>query len=412
MNILFFSHYFHPEGNAPASRVLATTREWVKAGHKVTVITCAPNVPNGVVYDGYKNKLFHKEEIEGVTVIRVWTYIAPNKGTKRRILNFISYMFNAVFFTLFTKRPDVIIATSPQFFCGWAGVFSKYLFFGKVPFILEIRDIWPESITTVGVEIPRKIINILEKMEHMMYAAADHIVTVGEGYRQQLLNKSVSSEKISIIMNGVDSDIFSPREQDVELIEEFNLQNKFVCSYIGTIGMACGLDVVINAAIDLKKQKHDNIVFLIVGSGARLDELKEKAGKLQLDNIIFTGRRPKEDMPRFLSITDACFIHLKKAELFATVIPSKIFEAAGMARAIIIAVKGHATDIILEANAGLAIEPEDKDQLIDAIMKLADSPELKDTFGKSGYKAITKKYERTKLSLDYLDILNNFTKNK
>ena len=180
MYIMMFSHYFRPEGNAPASRAYENCKNWVRQGHRIKVITCAPNVPDGKVYDGYKNKLYQKENIDGIDIVRVWSYIAANKGKVRRILNYISYMFSAVFFSLFQKKPDVVIATSPQFFCGWAGVVISRL--RRVPLILEIRDIWPDSIVAVGAMRQKFLLRILEWLEVKMYAAAQEIVTVGEGY--------------------------------------------------------------------------------------------------------------------------------------------------------------------------------------------------------------------------------------
>ena len=148
MRILYFSHYFTPEGNAPARRVYEMCRRWVQSGHRVTVITCAPNVPGGVVYEGYANPWIQRETIEGIETIRVWTYLAANRGTFRRILNYLSYMVTAILAGLWHEKPDVVIATSPQFFCGWAGVWVSRL--RRIPFILEIRDLWPESIAAVG----------------------------------------------------------------------------------------------------------------------------------------------------------------------------------------------------------------------------------------------------------------------
>ena len=194
MRILFFSHYFPPEGNAPASRTHENCKRWVRKGHKVIVITCAPNVPDGVVYEGYRNKLYQRENVEGIGVIRVWTYIAANKGTTRRIMNYVSYMLSAVFFALFLKRPSVVIATSPQFFCGWAGVIVSRL--RRVPFILEIRDIWPESIVAVGAFRSKRLLRILEWLELKMYAAAHHIITVGKGYKRKLIEKGVQERSV------------------------------------------------------------------------------------------------------------------------------------------------------------------------------------------------------------------------
>ncbi|MBQ2721583.1 MAG: glycosyltransferase family 4 protein, partial [Opitutales bacterium] len=202
MKILFLTHYYTPEGNAPASRVSALAERWAKDGHDVTILTCAPNVPNGVVYEGYKNKFSQTEVINGVKVVRVWTYIAANKGTLRRIMNFVSYMIMAFMRGLFMKRPDILIATSPQFFCGWAGVLLHSI--KRIPFCLEVRDIWPESIIAVGAKLPSGLLKIISVMEKIMYNSADHIVTVGQGYVEKLKERGIDENKISVVMNGVD----------------------------------------------------------------------------------------------------------------------------------------------------------------------------------------------------------------
>lgn len=410
MQILFFSHYFHPEGNAPASRTYENCKRWVRAGHDVTVITCTPNVPNGVVYEGYRNRLRHREMIDGVEVIRVWTYIAANKGTLRRIMNYVSYMFNAVFSTMFIKRPNVIIATSPQFFCGWAGLIISKL--RRIPFILEIRDIWPESIQAVGAMKRGILVHILEWMELKMYASAKHIVTVGEGYRQRLLDKNVPDKKISIVMNGVDRELFRPQGKDAGLIDKYGLQNKFVCSYIGTIGMACALDVVLRAAKILKQNNRDDIVFLLIGDGATREEIETEAQSQLLENVIFTGRQDKNLMPSFLSITDACLVHLKKTDLFASVIPSKIFEAGGMARPVIMGVQGCAAEIVKAAQMGIDMEPENEDDLVNALIKLADNPGLVDKLGSAGHEYIVEHFDRDNLATEYLSIITSISKKK
>ena len=406
MRILFLTHYFPPEGNAPASRTYENCKRWVKAGHDVDVITCVPNVPDGVVYEGYKNCLKQTELVDGIKVTRVWTYIAANKGTSKRIMNYLSYMFSAVFWGIFSKKLDVIIATSPQFFCGWAGVILSKL--RRKKFILEIRDIWPESIVAVGAMQNSRMLNILEWLELKMYATADHIVTVGEGYKQRLIEKNVDKEKISVVMNGVDTELFSPMDRDIQLQKKWGLDGKFVCSYVGTVGMACGLEVVIEAARKLKQMGRENIAFLIVGDGARRDELQKMATEHQLDNIVFTGRQDKDLIPNFLSISDACLVHLKNTELFKTVIPSKIFEAAGMAKPIIIGVAGFATEIVKRANAGICIEPENAEQLAQEVKNLADDSQLCQSLGQAGREYVMKHHNRDSLANEYLDIIVRF----
>jgi len=413
MRIMFLTHYFTPEGNAPASRVHEMAKRWVASGQDVHVITCAPNMPDGIVYEGYSNKFKQTEMVGGIRVTRVWTYIAANKGTLRRILNYVSYMIMASLAGLFAKRPDIIVATSPQFFCGWAGVILSKL--RRLPFILEIRDIWPESIVAVGAMHNKRLLSLLEKMEIAMYSAADHIVTVGEGYRQRLIEKGVPLEKISIVMNGIDKEVFCPCEPDATLIKKWGLANKFVCSYVGTVGMASGLDTVLHAAKRLKNMRRSDIHFMIVGDGAIRSDLETKARNMGLDNITFTGRQPKELMPNYLSVTDSCLVHLRKTKLFETVIPSKIFEAAGMAKPIIIGVAGYAKQSVLEAKAGIAIESENASELVAAVVKLAGNPEQKRMLGEAGYRHFGHNNDRANLAHDYqtiIELVNSKAKRK
>ena len=410
MHVTFFSHYFPPEGNAPAMRTHNNCKRWVEQGHRVTVITGVPSVPTGVVYEGYKNKLFQRENIDGIEVIRVWTYLAANKGTMLRIVNFISYLISTVLVSLFLKRPDIIIATSPQFFCGWAGLIAGKLL--RRPFILEIRDIWPDSIIAVGAMKNQSIIRLLEIMENRLYSWSESIVTVGEGYQKELIGKGVESKKISIIPNGLDHEQFSPREPDQSMIEKYNLQSKFVCSYVGTIGMACGLDVVIRAGEILREKGNENIVFLLVGEGAFRNNLQSEAERLELKNVIFTGRLDKQLIPNILSITDACLVHLKRQALFRTVMPTKIFEAAGMEKPIILGVEGYAAKLVQEAHAGILIEPENENQLVSAVENLAGDLRLCRSYGQDGRTYFIRHFDRDRLASDYLTLLTEHIKNK
>lgn len=375
MRVLFFSHYFSPESNAPALRTYEHCRHWVKNGAEVTVITCAPNCPDGKLYKNYKNRVFQTEIIDGIKVIRVWTYLAANKGFVKRVMNFISYMIMAVFVAIFCCRKiDIIVATSPQFFCGWAGVLFKWL--RRKPLILEIRDIWPESILAVGALKRNFIFKFLEKLELIMYRSASKIVTVGEGYKKEIIKKGIEKEKIAVILNGIDKKILTYKI-DYDFFGKFIKKNKntFICSYIGTVGMAHGLQVVIDAAILAQENKQHDIIFAIVGSGAELKKLKDKVINLNLKNVIFTDKIPREDIPSAIRSSDAVLVHLRNTELFKTVIPSKIFEIMALEKPILMGVAGEALNIVNKAHAGVAIMPESAESLLDGINKIKQQPQ-------------------------------------
>ncbi len=413
MRILFFSHYYTPEGNAPATRVSALCERWAKAGHDVTVVTCPPNVPNGVVYDGYANKRT-SEVVNGVKVERVKLYIAANKGAIKRMFNYVSYFLKSLLAALRLPKPDVVIATSPQIFCGYAGVWYKRL--RRVPLVMEIRDIWPESMFAVGARVPKIGIWGLELIEKAMYRKCDRLVTVGQGYYDRLVEKGVPKEKMSIVMNGTDLAVYSPREKNAELLKKYGLDGKFVVSYIGTVGMACGLEVVLDAAEIISRVEVEKgrvfrsegvreVVFVVVGDGAQRAQLEEDAKKRGLANVVFTGRQPKSSMPDWVSSSDASLVHLKASELFTTVMPSKIFESAGCKRPIIMGVDGYAKKLVMDAGAGLDMKPESAESLVECVKKLVEDSELCKRLGENAYNNIAKVHNRDQQSSDYLGVL-------
>ncbi len=418
MRIFYFSHYYTPEGNAPATRVSSLSKRWAKSSHEVAVVTCTPNVPHGKIYEGYKNTWWpQKQDLDGVKVIRVWTWIAPNKGTVRRIANYVSYMISATLFAVTQTRPDVIIATSPQFFCGWAGVlYSIWLKMTglftrrKTVFVLEIRDIWPESIGAVDAIKNPWILWLLQLLEALMYRMSDHIVTVGKGYRARLIERGVANDKISVVMNGFDSDLMSTdSDGDIALREHWKLDGKFVCGYIGTIGLACGLDIYVRAAKLLKQLGHNDIVLVAVGDGAVREELQMQCQAEQLDNVLFVGLQPKDSMQSWLKLTDVSFVHLRKTPLFETVIPSKIFESAGMKRPVIIGVKGEASELVKASGGGVSIEPEDENDFVANLVKMKESPATRITMGESGCRYVLTHFDRIALANEYIEILKHLS---
>ncbi len=409
MKILFFTHYFPPEGNAPASRTYEHCVRWVKAGHDVTVITCVPNVPNGVPYEGYRNRFrSQRETVDGINVVRVWTFMAANAGFMKRILNYLSYMIMAAWAGLWVRRPDVVIATSPQFFCGWAGVLVQ--FFRRLPFVLEIRDIWPESITAVGAMKRGFAVRVLEWLEKRMYRSADHIVAVGKGYRDNVSSKAPVRDRISVIYNGVDGEHFQPVPPDDAFREEHGMAGRFVVSYVGTIGMAHGLETVLDAAEKSKADGRQDVGFLLVGVGARRESLQQEAEERGLSDCVrFTGRLPKSDMPRVLASSDALLVHLRACDLFSTVIPSKIFEAMAMERPIIMGVRGEPADIVRSANAGLDMEPGDADSLIDCLTKLKDDDSLYKSIQANGRRFVLQEFSRDTFAAKYIEVIEPLT---
>lgn len=401
MHILFLTHYFPPEVNAPASRTFENARQWVKAGHRVTVITCVPNHPKGVVYPGFENRLWQWDEIEGIRVLRVITYLSSNKGFLKRTLNYISYMFSAAVFSGLVSDADIVVSTSPQFFCGFAGYFVSRL--KRLPWVLEIRDLWPESIVTVGAIKQRGVIRFLELLEKFIYMKADHIVSVTHAFKNHITKKDVPPEHVSVITNGADLDMYAPLPRQNSVSDEYGLGDRFVVSYIGTHGMAHSLKTVLRAAKKLENRK--NILFMLVGDGAERGTLLKEKQRLGSQNVLMLPQQPKERMPEFLAASDVCMVLLKKDDLFKTVIPSKIFEAMAMERPLILGVDGECRQIVEAARCGIYIEPENHDELAGAAEALSLDGALVRELGMNGRRFVRSNYDRGILAGKYLDVL-------
>lgn len=408
MHILFLTDNFPPETNAPASRTFEHAREWVKVGHRVTVITCAPNFPKGQIFDGYRNRFWQQEEMAGIRVIRVWSYVTGNEGFVLRTLDFLSFMLSGFLAALFVRKPDVIIGTSPQFFtavAAWAASAAK-----RKPFIFELRDIWPESIRAVGAMKNRRILGLLEKLEVFLYSRASAVISVTHSFKRNLMARGIDGDKIFVVTNGVDSRRFHPLSKDPTLTQKLGIENCFVAGYIGTHGMAHALDTLLDAAAILMNEPASaNIRLLLLGDGAERERLKARAKQLGLRNVIFCASVTKEEVVRYWSVLDLAIIHLRRSDLFTTVIPSKLFECMGMGIPIILGVEGESAEIVRQAGAGITIEPENAAQLADQIRILGKEPCSLQQMSSAGV-ASAKGFDRVALAQSMLNFIHKVVK--
>lgn len=404
MHVLFLTDNFPPEVNAPASRTFEHCREWVRMGHKVTVITCAPNFPKGRVYDGYKNSLWSTEIVEGVRVVRVWSYITANEGFVKRILDYQSFMVSAVVASFFIRGVDVVIGTSPQFFTACAAWIVGAL--KRVPFVFELRDIWPESIKAVGAMNDSVLIRLLEKIEIFLYRKATLIVSVTQAFKTKLVERGIDGAKIVVVTNGVDMSRFKPIPKDRELVGKLCLNGKFVGGYVGTHGLAHHLETILDAAQMLASDVDgQNFHFILLGDGARKKALQEDAARRGLSNVTFVDSVPKDEVSRYWSLLDVSIIHLKKTDLFTSVIPSKLFECMGMGLPVLHGVEGESADIVREANAGVLFEPENAKALVANLKRLSRNSQEYQYFRDQSLNA-AKLYDRRALATRMLYYLS------
>jgi len=371
MHILFLSDNFPPEGNAPATRLYEHAIRWVKEGHLVTVITCAPNFPEGKLFKGYRNHWRHVEDMDGIKVVRMKTYITANEGFVKRTLDYLSFMFMGFIGGLFEKRPDIIVATSPQFFCALGGLALSIV--KRRPFVFELRDLWPASIIAVGAMRRTIFIRLLERIELFMYHHSSAIISVTESFRKDLITRGIPEEKIHVVINGVDLARYSPRPKDQAWANTFGIRARFIAGYIGTHGLAHALPKVLKAAEILRHRT--DIAFFFAGSGTQRAMVEQTVASKNLTNVCLIPRQPKEMMPILWSLCDIAIVPLRNAPIFETVIPSKIFESMGMGVPILISLPaGEATEIIRTTGAGISVPPEDPIAMASAIEALADDP--------------------------------------
>ena len=390
---------------APSARTFEHARRWVELGHDVTVVTGFPNHPTGIIRPEYRGQFVKRERIAGIDLLRTWVYCAANKGFFRRVLNFFSFFFSSLILgAVMTRRPDVVIGTSPQFFCAVAAYLLSRI--KRVPFIFEVRDIWPQSAIEMGVLKNRWLIRALEAIEMHLYRRAVLIVPVAESTREYLLNKGIPPEKIKIITNGIDANyLASSSVQPEEVRRQLGLADKFVVSYIGTHGMAHALDVVLNVAKQFSADS--NVHFLFIGEGAEKANLKRLAEQLSLSNLTFLDQQPRERLLGFYRASDVSLVPLRRLAIFRKVLPSKLFELMGVGCPIICSVEGEAARLVANSEAGLCIKPENADDLFAAINKLRFDSELRKQMRANGQQYVKIHYLRSALAEKYLAVIGD-----
>lgn len=406
MKILLVSQYYPPEGAAGGIRASEMAYHWANQGHCVTVLTGFPSYPEGMVYPEYKSRrrLVLKEVDRGVNVVRVRTLTRPNRGALDRLLNYGSLSVAASLVGPFCEHPDVVVATSPPPFVALAGWWIGFL--KRVPFVYDVRDLWPEILVEAGVAGERSVlVRGLRAMVGFLYRRAAHIVSVSPAFVPSLTDDwKMPKEKISVVENGIEPEVFCPGPA----LDKADLggDGDFVVSYLGTLGKASGggLEVVLLAAQELQ-QKGEAVRFAFVGGGSDAECLKAMARDLHLTNVVFLGVQPRQRVPSLLRSSDAVLVILRKLELFKTVIPTKMLEGMACGRPVIIAVDGHARSIVESAHGGIFVEPENVDQLVQAIRRLRCDRALCAEQGANGRAYVVLHFSRASMANRFIAIL-------
>jgi glycosyltransferase involved in cell wall biosynthesis len=404
VRILIVTHYFPPEIGAPQARLSSLARAWATDGDVVTVLTGMPNHPTGVVRPEYRHRLRVEELVDRHRVVRTWLYATPNEGIVRKTLGHLSFMASGPLLGGRRVGPaDVVVVSSPTFF----SIFSAWWLARRrrARLVIDVRDLWPAIFVELGVLTNRAIIRILERIELALYAAADAIVVVSEGFRDDLVSRGVPSAKVHTIRNGVDLERFRGGRDDAtvsRIRDELGVgtDETFVL-YLGTHGLSQGLDSVLEAA---HKLTGEPIRFVLVGEGALKASLVSRAHELGLTNVTFASAVPHDDVPDLLSAADLCLVTLRDVPLFSTFIPSKMFEYLGAARAVVGALRGESAELLRDAG-GLVVPPDDPAALSEAIHSVAGDAGRRQEMERAGRAHAEAEFGRAPLARRYRRIL-------
>lgn len=376
--LLFVSQWFDPE---PTFKGLLFARALSDSGYDVEVVTGFPNYPGGKVYPGYRIRPIARDKLGGISITRLFLYPSHNSSSLGRALNYLSFFFSAVFYLLVgAKRADVIYVYHPPLTVGLAAVVAKLL--RRTPVVLDIQDMWPDTLAATGMAGNARLLSIVGTLCRWLYRRVTHIVVLSPGFRRLLVSRGVADEKITVIPNWADEAAVA--NATVDRPTEMSTQERFRVLFAGNMGYAQALDAVLSAAALLTETRSPVQIFLL-GGGLDVDRLRARADSEGLDNITFLPQVPMAEVGRYLNAADATLVHLRDDPLFAVTIPSKTQAYLAASRPIIMAVRGDAADMILEAGAGVVAIPENAQSIADAIRQLsAMSQEQRAAIGAAG----------------------------
>jgi colanic acid biosynthesis glycosyl transferase WcaI len=369
MRILILSQWFDPE---PTSKGLLFARELVARGHEVEVLTGFPNYPGGHVYAGYRIRPWVREQIDGISILRVALYPSHDGSAIGRVLNYMSFAVSAALIgTAFVRKADVAYVYHPPATVGLAAAVIS--FFRRVPFLYDVQDLWPDTVAVSGMLSSPTAVTVLDKMCKLVYRRAQHITVLSTGFKDRLVSRGVPSDKVDVIHNWCDETAIQPATPDPELASRLGLIDSFNVMFAGTMGTAQALDSVLEAAA-LCRQTLPKVRFVFVGGGIERERLERRAEELGLANVRFLPRQPMSAMGAILGLADVLLVHLKDDPLFSITIPSKTQAYMAAGKPVIMAVRGDAAQLVAQSGGGLVCEPENPQSIAATVAQFAAMP--------------------------------------
>jgi glycosyltransferase involved in cell wall biosynthesis len=400
VHIAYVCHYFVPEPAAPAARVHEFSRAWVRAGHRVSVVTTFPNHPLGRIPDGYRGRWWATEWLDGIRVLRCWVYAVPNRGVGRRGLDHLSFALSSVVCGLpRLGRPDVVLASSPTLFSALSAWLMARLL--GVPFVLEVRDLWPEAIVELNLMHPGSTVELLRRLARFLYHRAARVVLVTHAFADRLADQGVPRAKLAVVPNGADLQLFSPSVDGLAARERLGVHpEQFLVAYVGSHGFSHGLDAVLDAAAS-----QPDVAYMLVGDGAERERLVAERDRRQLANVRMLPSVPKAEVAGLYAAADVCLVPLRDVPLFETFVPSKLFEVLAAGRPIVGAVRGEAREILRRSGGALLVDPGNGAAMAEAVAHLRADPLLRTSLGRQARAFAEQHYDRDVLAAGYLDLL-------
>ncbi len=411
MNILYVTQYFPPDKGAAEIRAWEMASALAKSGHEVTVLTEFPNYPSGIVPSKYKFQSFEREIDHGVEIIRVYVRSSPKRSFANRMLFYFSFLLFSIAGAMKLRdRYDLVYATSPPLFVGLAGYIISRL--KKTKFVFEVRDLWLECAIALGALRNRTAVRLSERLADFCYEKANRIVAVTRGIYKHLEKRRIERNKLCVIQNGVDLQMFDDSRNDALRKEKLGYEHKFIVLYAGLLGLAQGVETLGEVAKLLLHEKR--VYFLFIGNGPLKKRLIQMQKVNRLKNIRIMGEMPRKEVIRYMTLVDCCLVPLKKAEILKTALPSKMFDAWACGKPIILSVDGEAREHLEKAEAGIWVEPEDSKGIANAVKYLLDNPESCEVYGSNGRKYVEKHFSRKvqveKLEKILLEVCNESTR--
>jgi glycosyltransferase involved in cell wall biosynthesis len=402
MHTLLIHQAFAAASDPGGTRHLELARSVVEAGEEFTIVASDVNYSTGRRVTP-RLRFATEERVDGIRIVRSFTPPWVRRSYVLRVFAFLVFTVTATINGLRAGHVDVVMGTSPPIFQAISAWLIAVL--RDKPFLLEIRDLWPEFAIDIGILKNRLLIALFRGIETFLYARATHLLVNSPAYRDYLIERGVPSEKVSLIANGVDPSLFSPEIEDSSIRNEFKFQDKFVVTYAGAFGMANDLDTLIRAADRLRSR--NDIHILLVGDGKERERLYDEVAKRRLENVSFFGARPKREIPAVLAASDACVAILKNIAMFRTTYPNKVFDYMAAGRPTILAIDGVIRDVIEKADGGIFCMPGDDVALADAILALTENPVRAKQMGAAARQYVVRNFNRRDQAMKFLILLRS-----